>query len=47
MMAAFLALENLDDVYVRFPADHYIVGQKFEKSIIIADNIAKKGNNIV
>ena len=48
MMAAFLALENPDDVMCVFPADHYIVGhQKFEKSIIIADNIAKKGNNIV
>ena len=33
---------------MRFSSDHYIVGhQKFQKSINIADKIAKKGDNIV
>ena len=48
MMASYLALENPSDVMCVFPADHYIVGhQKFQKSINIADKIARKGNNIV
>ena len=48
MMASYLALENPSDVMCVFPADHYIVGhQKFQKSINIADKIAKKGDNIV
>ena len=48
MMAAYLALNNPNDVMCVFPADHYIVGhQKFQKAIYRADRIAKKGDNIV
>ena len=48
MMASYLALENPSDVMCVFPADHYIVGhKKFQKSINIADKIAKEGDNIV
>ena len=48
MMASYLALKDPSDVMCVFPADHYIVGhQKFQKSINIADKIAKKGDNIV
>ena len=48
MMAAYLAIDNPDDVMGIFPADHLIVGhRKFEKAISTANHLAKKGDNLV
>ena len=48
MMAAYLAIDNPDDVMGIFPADHLIVGhRKFEKAVSTANHLAKKGDNLV
>ena len=48
MMAAYLAIDNPDDVMGIFPADHLIVGhRKFEKAVNTANHLAKKGENLV
>ena len=48
MMAAYLAIDNPDDVMGIFPAEHLIVGHsKFEKAVSTANHLAKKGDNLV
>ena len=48
MMAAYLALQNPNDIMSVFPADHLIVGhQKFEKVIKTADLLARRGENLI